>query len=247
MPHIIAHNLSLIYPSYGVNKRSLKHSLLRKISVGGKIQNQENNTVIVRALQNISFELKSGDRLALLGHNGAGKSTLLRVLAGIYQPSHGSLQIEGKISTLLDLSAGLFPEATGYENINIRAHLLDLPSHLREQLIQEVEEFTDIGQFLAMPVHTYSSGMMVRLSFALSTLMAHDIMLIDEAVGAGDNEFMKKAQARIENLINQSEILVLASHSPDIIRKFCNKALWLEHGQIKAMGSIEEILPNFEG
>jgi ABC-type polysaccharide/polyol phosphate transport system ATPase subunit len=200
----------------------------------------------VDALTQISLHLQSGDRLGLIGHNGAGKSTLLRILAGIYEPSVGKVNINGSIGAMLDITLGMDPEATGYENIRIRGMILGLSKSEIEQIIPDIEEFTEMGSFLSMPVKTYSSGMTVRLAFAISTAIAPDILLMDEAIGAGDAHFMEKAQKRLENFVHQSEILVLASHSNAAIRQFCNKALWLEHGRVHMFDDVETVVSAYE-
>lgn len=243
MAHIKLDNVSLSYPIFGAQSRSFKRNLI-KMTIGGNL-NVHDHSILIDALSNISFTLSGGDRLALIGHNGSGKTTLLRILAGVYVPTHGQLTTNGSISSLLNTALGMDHEATGYENIKIRSMLLGLPKNSLPALITDVEEFSELGTFLNMPVRTYSAGMMVRLAFALSTLIVPDILLIDEAIGAGDAHFMQKAQARMEKLIQKSEILVLASHSLETVKNFCNKVLWLEHGQIKAMGDIETVTEQY--
>jgi ABC-type polysaccharide/polyol phosphate transport system ATPase subunit len=216
----------------------LKRSLI-SVATGGRISNQ-GNTLEVEALCNISFELRTGDRLGLVGHNGSGKSTLLRVLAGIYKPQFGSLVVNGKVTSILDVALGMDPEATGYENIYLRGLLSGLSSSEIRAMVPDIEEFTELGNFLRMPVKTYSSGMTLRLAFGLSTALAPEILLIDEVIGTGDASFMEKAHNRIQHFINKSSILVLTSHNPKVIEQFCNKSIWLEHGQVKWSGSIEE-------
>lgn len=244
MAEIILENLSLDYPVFGLNTRSFKQSLL-KISTGGLIASDA-NTVVIEALKSLSVHLQSGDKLALIGHNGAGKSTLLRVLAGIYLPSAGELTIKGSVAALLDISLGMQSEATGYENIYIRGLLMGLSRKEIAQLIPDIEAFTDLGKFLSIPIKTYSSGMRVRLAFAISTAIESEILLLDEAVGAGDASFADKAQQRIENLIRRSHIMVLASHDNELIKRFCNKGLWLEHGSVKAYGDIDTVVSAYE-
>lgn len=244
MAEIILENLSLDYPVFGLSTRSFKQSLL-KISTGGLIASDA-NTVVIEALKSLSVHLQSGDKLALIGHNGAGKSTLLRVLAGIYLPSAGELTIKGSVAALLDISLGMQSEATGYENIYIRGLLMGLSRKEIAQLIPDIEAFTDLGKFLSIPIKTYSSGMRVRLAFAISTAIESEILLLDEAVGAGDASFADKAQQRIENLIRRSHIMVLASHDNELIKRFCNKGLWLEHGSVKAYGDIDTVVSAYE-
>ncbi|OGH51472.1 MAG: hypothetical protein A3G13_01850 [Candidatus Levybacteria bacterium RIFCSPLOWO2_12_FULL_37_7] len=243
MTYIKAESLFLSFPVFGVQSRSLKRSLL-KMTIGGKL-NLHDHSIVIDALSDVSFSISGGDRLALIGHNGSGKSTLLRVLAKVYKPTKGELISEGSISALLDTALGMDHEATGYENIKIRALLLGLSKSQRPALIADVEEFSELGEFLNMPVRTYSTGMMVRLSFALSTLVAPNILLIDEAIGAGDSHFIHKARARMERLIQKSEILILASHNISTVKDFCNKVLWLEHGRIRAFGDVETVTDEY--
>lgn len=236
--------VGLSYPIYGSNGRSFKRNLIN-ITTGGRLH-KEANHMVVDALHDVSFTLKSGDRVGLVGHNGAGKTTMMRVLAKIYEPTKGRIQVKGRISSLFDIKLGMDAESTGYENIIIRGLLLGLSAKKMKELTPEIEAFTEMGDFLAMPIKTYSAGMMVRLAFGIVTAAAPDILLMDEIIGAGDTRFMEKAQDRLENFIHKSEILVMASHSNKALRKFCNKVIWLEHGKMKAFGPIDDILVQYE-
>ncbi len=191
-----------------------------------------------RALNNINLEIHKRDRVGLLGKNGAGKSTLLRVLAKIYRPNIGSIHVNGKISGLFDVSLGLNPEATGYENIVNLAIMRGLSRAKSQSIIGDVESFTELGDFLSKPVRTYSSGMQMKLAFAVATASFPEIMLVDEVIGVGDMHFMKKARQRMESIIDSSHILVLTSHSNDIISHFCNKVIVLDRGEIQFMGDV---------
>lgn len=237
MSEIILENVSLNYPIYGANTRSFKRTLVN-VATGGRLTNH-NKKVMVTALQDISFKLNKGDKLGLIGHNGAGKSTLLKVLARIYEPQHGKFMVKGKVSALLDLNIGMQFEATGYENIKIRSLILGLSKGAHKELVPDVENFAELGDFLSMPVKTYSAGMAMRLAFGMSTAATPDILLLDEVIGVGDGRFINKASDRIEQLVQNSNIVVLSSHVTDFIRKFCNKILWLEHGVIKHFGGLE--------
>jgi homopolymeric O-antigen transport system ATP-binding protein len=223
-------NVSLSYPVLGAYTRSLKQSLLKKFCGGETTEHDKIN--FVEALKNINLNLKSGDRLGLIGRNGAGKSTLLKMLAGIYAPTQGSIQVNGNISPLLGISVGMHHLATGYENIKFRCLLYGFDKKKTQAIIKDIEAFTELGTFLNMPIKTYSSGMSMRLSFGIATAMIPDILIVDEVVGVGDAQFLEKAKSRLNSLIESSNILVLASHSDDIIKKFCNKILWLDHGTI---------------
>lgn len=245
MSALIVKNVSLDYPLVGVAHRSLKHRLLGA-ATGGVISSDSRRIPIVKALQNVSFELREGDRLGLIGHNGAGKSTLLKVLAGIYEPSAGAVHAHGKIVSTLNISLGMEGEATGIENIIIRGLLLGMSRSEIDKKIDEIAEFTELGDYLHMPVRIYSSGMATRLAFATVTAMDSDILLMDEVIGTGDAAFIDKAERRLNQFINRSKIVVIASHSKSVIEKFCNVAILFEHGQVIGMGPVSEILSLYD-
>jgi ABC-type polysaccharide/polyol phosphate transport system ATPase subunit len=190
--------------------------------------------------------LTKGDKLGLIGHNGAGKSSLLRIMAGIYQPQKGEITVKGKISSLLDLNVGMQMEANGYENIRVRSLILGISKDETKKCIADIQQFSELGDFMSIPVKTYSSGMLMRLAFGMSTSFIPDILLIDEVIGAGDANFIKKAQTRLESFIAKSNILVLSSHSTEIIQRFCNKVLWLEHGAVRMFGAADDVLSAYD-
>lgn len=241
MSHILANKISLSYPIFGADTQSLKRDVLN-ITTGGRLKLNSGAITQVNALKNVSFELKDGDKVGLIGHNGSGKSSLLKVLSGVYAPNEGSLDIQGQISSLIDINVGVQHNLSGYENIRIRGLIMGYDADTIERIIEDVTEFSELGNYLAMPVKTYSSGMQVRLAFAMSTAISPDILLIDEVIGAGDARFLQKAKERMARVIMNSNILLLASHSDDIIREFCNKAILLEHGEIKLCGTPDEVL-----
>lgn len=240
MAQIELENVCLTYPIYGTHSRSLKTSML-KFAIGGRL-NKDYSIVQVEALKKIQFKLQSGDRLGLIGPNGAGKTTLLKVLAQIYEPTSGQICITGRVHSLFDIMVGMDQGLTGYENIRLRGFLLGLSKREIQGVIPAIEEFAELGEFLNMPLRTYSAGMTVRLAFGIITSIQSEILLVDEIVNVGDARFMEKAKARMSSLIHQSDILVLSTHDHSIIREFCNKALRLEHGEIVAMGSVSEVL-----
>ena len=233
----------LDYPLMNIASRSLKVHLLSS-GTGGLISRGD-VVPVINALRDISFSLKEGDRLGLVGHNGAGKSTLLRVLAGIYRPTAGLVNIKGKIVSTLNISLGMEPEATGFENILIRGLLLGMKRAEFNKKMGEIQAFTELGEYLDMPIRIYSSGMMTRLAFAIITTIDSDILIMDEVIGTGDAAFIEKAEKRLAEFMNRSKIIVLASHSDYVIKKFCNKVLLLEHGQIIAAGSPEEVINTY--
>jgi ABC-type polysaccharide/polyol phosphate transport system ATPase subunit len=235
----------LDYPIYGSGQSSLRRALFAR--TGGLVRHEgsHHQRVLVRALENVTFSLKDGDRLGLIGHNGAGKSTLLRVLAGVYTPTSGSLHVEGRMSPLFNAAPGLDPEDTGYENIKTCGMFLGMsPAHI-ERSLPDIAEFSELGEYLELPVRTYSAGMITRLSFALATCIDPDILLLDEGLGTGDARFAVRAEDRLKNLVNRSSILVLASHSDVMIKSMCNRGLLLEKGHVAAMGDIDEIIETY--
>lgn len=240
------HNVSVDFPIYNASARSLKKSLMRA-ATGGQLGADEQGRVVVRALENLTFTLRDGDRVGLLGHNGAGKSTLLRLLSSVYEPSVGSAKIEGEVGSLLDISLGINGEATGRENIYLRGGLLGLKRSEVSRRMEEIVEFAELGDFIDMPVRTYSTGMHLRLAFSVSTIMRPEILLMDEWLSVGDENFKHKAEARMSEIVQSTHILVIASHSRDLIKHSCNRVLWLEHGRIRMDGDPGEVLPAYFG
>lgn len=244
MSHIELKNVSVEFPIFHASSRSLKKTLIAA-STGGLIGTNAQDKQVVSALKNISFSIQKGDRLALIGHNGSGKTTLLRVLAGIYYPSGGEIKIEGKVTPMFDIGLGIDMESTGYENIITRGLYMGLTRKEILGKIDDIAEFADLGDFLYMPVHTYSSGMNIRLAFAVSTSFHPEILLLDEWIGAGDANFIEKANKRVSEMVSNTNIMVIASHSMDIIRKWCNKAIWLEHGKVVSYGGVDEVADQY--
>jgi len=240
MPHILAERLSIAFPLYHVGARSLKKRLMA--STLPRLRTDSSNRVVVAALNELSFEIRSGERVALVGHNGAGKTTLLRTLAGVYEPVGGRLEVVGQIGSLIDPSAGMDVDATGRENIVLRGLFRGLDQQRSEAMAEEAGAFSGLGAFLDVPMRTYSAGMQVRLSFAIATLMQPDVLLMDEWFSAGDADFMARAQQRLEALVQQAEILVLASHNMEAVRAWCTRAIRLEGGRIVADGPVEQVL-----
>lgn len=203
------------------------------IATGGKIGLTEAGKTIIRSLDKINIEIGPHERVGLVGHNGAGKSTLLRVFGQVYEPSSGKAVIEGKIGSLIDISLGIDGEATGMENIYLRAALLGIPKKDVDREMDNLIEFTQLGDFIDMPVRTYSTGMHMRLAFAVSTMISPDILLMDEWLSVGDQQFQEKAEERLNGLIERSNTLVIASHSRSLIERCCTRVLWLEHGSLR--------------
>ncbi|HVE43855.1 MAG TPA: ABC transporter ATP-binding protein [Gammaproteobacteria bacterium] len=246
MAQINLRSVSVEFPIYNLSGRSFKKAVLHR-TTGGTISRDAQEKVIIKALNDISIDFHHGERIGLIGHNGSGKSTLLRLLAKIYEPNTGQLHIEGQISPLLDISLGVEAELTGYENIYSRGILLGLSRKQIKNQMHEIAELTCLGDYLSMPVRTYSAGMKIRLAFAVSTSIKPDILLIDEVFGAGDADFMEKAKNRMVSLLDQSSIVIMATHSDDLITEFCTKALIMDAGRIKYFGSTEEALSIYHG
>ncbi len=246
MASIEFNDVCVDFPIYNANGRSLKKRLLQ-VATGGQLGADQQGRVIVRALEGLSFTLNDGDRLGLVGHNGAGKSTLLRLLSGVYSPSSGVARVKGELGSLIDISLGIDPEATGRENIYIRGALLGMSKRRIDDELDSIIEFSDLGDFVDMPVRTYSSGMHLRLAFAVSTIMRPEILLMDEWLSVGDEGFKHKAETRMTDLVQSTNILVLATHSRDLLLHTCNKALWLEHGKIRMQGDVTTIAQAYFG
>lgn len=233
--------VNLHYWSHAFRETSLKTYMFKML----RLKYRE-SLASVHALKDVDLEIKPGERIALIGHNGAGKSTLLKTIAGLYPISSGKRVVKGKIRALFELSLGFEQEATGRENILYRGLLLgEKPKQMR-QLSEEIIEFTDIGKFIDYPIKTYSAGMLVRLAFAISTAIPGNILLLDEVIGAGDADFAKKSRKRINNLIQNSEVMVLASHDFHAAKELCTRALVVDHGQILCDGSVEEGIAFYE-
>ncbi|MEA1938225.1 MAG: ABC transporter ATP-binding protein [Pseudomonadota bacterium] len=241
---IVADAVTLDLPILGF-KSKRKAPSGKKIRVGGVLDLAHGSRAWVRALDKVSFDLEPGRRVGLIGRNGAGKSCLLRVMAGIYRPTKGECHTRGKISTLFSGTLGMNVNATGYENIKLAGILLGMTKAQIVDVTPDIEDFTELGDFLNMPMRTYSSGMRMRLGFAIATAMHPEILLIDEVFGVGDRRFQIKAKERITSVLDTAHTLVMASHSDEIIREYCDTALLLDHGNVRAFGDVEDVLDEY--
>ncbi|RYB07008.1 ABC transporter ATP-binding protein [Lichenibacterium ramalinae] len=230
---------SVEIPIFNSRGRSLKTTLIRR--VGGQVEANDRDVVTVKALRRISLSLKPGDRLGLVGHNGAGKSTLLRVFAGSYEPSAGRADIAGTVSSLIDMEMGMDAELTGADNIIQRGVFLGMSLKEARRAIPKIADFSELGPYLHLPMRTYSSGMRMRLAFATSTTRHPDILLFDEMISFGDAGFATRAKARLDAMMDNAKILVLASHDVGSLRSYCNRAVLLEAGTIVAEGSVDDV------
>lgn len=231
MGYVEAKGLGVEFPVFSSPNRSLKNTLLNA-TTGGRVAQGATNRVSVKALEDVSFRLEVGDRLGLVGHNGSGKTTLLRVLAGAYEPTAGILRSKGRTISLLDVSMGMEHEATGFENIYLRGITMGLSTKEIQEKIEDIAEFSELGDYLAMPIRTYSSGMLLRLAFAVSTCAQADILLMDEWLSVGDQAFNDKAAIRLKALVDNAAILILATHSDQLLKDVCNQAIRMEHGKV---------------
>ena len=230
MKRLSLESVSVGFPIFGSRAMSLRHTLACA-ATGGRIARNAGVTV-VEALRDVSLGLREGDRLGVVGHNGAGKSTLLRVLAGVYSPTKGHYSRYGTISSLIDPMLGIEPDATGYENILLRGLISGIRRLEMRRLAPSIAEFSGLGPYLDMPVHTYSTGMAMRLGFSIATAVRSDILLMDEWLAVGDMEFSQRAQERLRHLIDNTAILVLISHSSELIVRECNRVIELQHGTV---------------
>lgn len=245
MVSIDTYNACVDFPIFDAKSRSLKKAFLS--TAGGAIGKNDANTVVVEALKDINLHLEEGDRVGLVGHNGAGKSTLLRLLSGIYEPTRGIADVRGRVAPVFDLGVGMDPEISGYENIIIRGLFLGQTRRQMKKKMDEIAEFSELGDYLSMPLRTYSSGMRVRLALGVVTSIEPEILLLDEGIGAVDAAFMAKARVRLQDMVKRSGILVFASHSNDFLAQLCTTALWVDHAQIRQAGLVDEVVESYEG
>jgi len=252
MYEITLNKVRIEFPIYDQGGRSLRNLLLvnpvrRQIAstvrlVGGEIKVNAAGNKVVCALDGVDLKLVDGDRLGLIGHNGAGKTTILRAMAGIYEPVAGEIITRGEITSLFGITDGMDIDATGYETIRLRGLMLGRAPKEVQETAQEIADFTELGEYLNMPLRTYSAGMLVRLAFGIATSHQPEILLMDEIIGAGDAAFFDRAQARLVSFIEAAGIMVVATHNPDILRRWCNKAILLSNGHIAAQGAVEDVI-----
>jgi ABC-2 type transport system ATP-binding protein len=232
------------FPIFDAKTRSLKKAVLGK--AGGHI-GTESKVPIIEALRDISLSLRQGSRVGLVGHNGAGKSTLLRLMSGIYEPTRGSARISGKVAPVFDLGVGMDPEITGYENIIVRGLFLGMTRKQMQARVDDIAEFSELGDYLSMPLRTYSTGMRVRLALGVVTSIDPEILLLDEGLGAVDAQFLAKARDRLNALVARSGLLVFASHSDEFLVELCDTGIWMDHGEVRAQGPLRDVLRTYKG
>ncbi len=237
--------LSVDFPLYHGTSRSLKKTVFSSLS--GRMSEDGKHRVVVEALRDVNFRLRPGDRLGLIGGNGAGKTTLLRTLAGIYEPVSGRVRVQGSLNALLDPNLGMNPELTGRENIMLRGLYNGLDAPAIARLEEDVRSFANLDQFMDLPVRIFSSGMVVRLGFALATAIRPQVLLMDEWFLAGDAAFMEKARERLEDMVRGAEILVLSTHSPGVILDWCSRVIWMDQGRVRDDGPAREVVHRYLG
>ncbi|MQA16872.1 MAG: ATP-binding cassette domain-containing protein [Pseudonocardiaceae bacterium] len=247
MVSIDVHDASVNFPIFDAKTRSLKKAVLGTVGRAGGTIGTDSKVPIIEALRDINLSLRHGDRVGLVGHNGAGKSTLLRLLAGIYEPTRGSAHVSGRVAPIFDLGVGLDPEISGYENIIIRGLFLGMGRKQMEARAEEIGEFTELGDYLSMPLRTYSTGMRVRLALGVVTSLDPEILLLDEGIGAVDAEFMERARERLHELVRRSGLLVFASHSDAFLIELCDTAIWMDKGHIREEGALRTVLHHYRG
>ena len=245
MPSVHLRHVFVEFPIYQASSRSLKKILISG-TTKGNLARDAFDRVNVRALNDITFDIEDGERIGIIGPNGAGKTTLLKVLAGIYKPTQGRVHISGRAMALINASVGLNPDATGRENIILRGMYMGIHPRAMREHIDAIAEFTELGNYLDMPVRTYSAGMTVRLAFAVSTCIRSEILVLDEWLAAGDAKFLTKAQKRMEDFVTGANIVVLASHSLDLVRQWCRRAVYLRQGVAQAIGPVEDVIARYE-
>jgi len=243
---VILEGVSIEIPAFNATSRSFTSKLLN-VATGGRLDADSRGRVRVAALTDVNLRFEDGDRVGVVGPNGAGKSTLLRTLAKVYEPTKGNAHIDGKVISLIDLALGINPEASGSENLFIRGRLLGLTRKEIFKKHDDIVAFSELGEYMHMPVRTYSSGMLLRLAFSVSTAVNPEILLMDEWLSVGDADFRGKAEARLSGLVAKTRILVIASHSRELIEQVCNRAIWVEHGAVKMDGPVQSVCDAYFG
>lgn len=232
---LCARNLTIDFPIYGMTEnRSIKKSLI-SIATGGVLAKDASNKMSIRALDDLTFEFKAGDRVGITGNNGSGKSTLLQVLAGIYEPTSGQLNINGRITSMLGITLGMDNDSTGIDNIFLRGRFMGLRKDQIETMLDGIVNFAGIGDFIHLPLRTYSSGMLMRLAFAVATSVEAEIILMDEWLSVGDADFIAKAKIRLTQMVEKASLVVIASHDHQLIEEQCNIVMNLQHGKINSL------------
>jgi lipopolysaccharide transport system ATP-binding protein len=226
--------------------RRFKHVTLKEFLVRGLFKRATNPVIHVHALQDVSFRVGEGERVGIIGHIVAGKSTLLKMLAGIYPPSAGTRTVRGRISSLFDITLGFEADASGWENIYYRGYLQGETPRTIKSKVAEIADFTELGEFLDMPVRYYSAGMMIRLAFGIATACEPEILIVDEVLSAGDLSFQQKASQRIRAMMAQARLMVIVSHDLTSLQNLCTRIVWMDHGRVRQVGPPAETIAAYQ-
>jgi ABC-type polysaccharide/polyol phosphate transport system ATPase subunit len=241
MARIELDNVSLTFRVRPHGRITLKEFLIRQVA-----RRSAAPLMKVRALQEVSLQFREGERIGIIGHNGAGKSTLLKLLAGIYPPTRGKRIVEGKVSSLFDIALGFEGDANGWENIAYRGYLQGETYKTIRPKMKPIADFSELGDFLNMPVRYYSAGMLVRLAFSIATAIEPEILLVDEVLSVGDLAFQEKARQRMQEMIAKAELIVAVSHDLNSLKKLCERVVWMDHGRVRRIGPTAEIIAAYE-
>lgn len=240
MSNIHIENLSIKFRIYHDRSPSLKDYVANLFR-----RNNQSAHSDFWAVKDVTFDIKSGDRVGIVGHNGAGKSTLLKALCRVYESSYGTISVSGRIAPLLEIGAGFHPEFTGRENIYLNGTILGYSKQQLKQIEPEVIAFAELAEFIDTPVKYYSTGMYMRLAFSLATAMHPDILVLDEIFAGGDAAFMAKAKARMHDLIDKANIMITVSHDLELVKSLCNRVIWMDHGRVVADGDPDDIVERY--
>lgn len=245
---IVFKNVSLTYPVLDIGSHSLQVTLRKKVSavVGGNVDSSA-STTYVKAIDDVSMTIGDGQRVGIIGHNGAGKTTLLRIIAGVYTPTGGKVTVQGNVNSLIDFTLGMDPDSNGIKNIIFRLVFMGLTVKQAKKSVDAIIDFSGLSEFIHLPVRTYSTGMFLRLAFAISTHIPPDILVLDEIVGAGDESFREKALKRLEYLFSESRIVVVSSHDIEAVRKYCTDVILMNKGKIVTIGPTEKVIKDYLG
>lgn len=239
------YDVTVDLPVYSVSAQSIRKHLLTR-GLGGALFRKSNDAISIRALDSVTLRIGDGDRVGIVGPNGAGKTTLLRVLSGVYTPTTGRVEVQGEISSALNVGVGLDSEISGRENIYLLGYYRGFSRERISRQIEEIIEATRLGVFIDLPVNTYSAGMIGRLTFAVATAFDPDVLLMDEWLFAGDASFLQDAKARVEGFVRKARVLVLASHNSHVIREFCTRAIYLNGGRLIDFGDVDQVISRYE-